>query len=69
MVALLRGGPYLHQERNAAAWRAIIRDEAAVRELLGGNLFLRLSLDTERGLAFIENAPLEEARRWSAGFR
>ncbi|WP_162143177.1 DUF4194 domain-containing protein [Granulicoccus phenolivorans] len=59
VVALLRG-PYLHQERNAAAWRAIIRDEAAVRELLG-NLFLRLSLDTERGLAFIENAPLEEA--------
>ncbi|NNG19880.1 DUF4194 domain-containing protein [Naumannella sp. ID2617S] len=58
MVQLLRG-PYVHHERHAGLWRAIVRDEAAIRELLG-NLYLQLSLDHERGLAFVANAELAE---------
>ncbi|GAB3706493.1 DUF4194 domain-containing protein [Mariniluteicoccus flavus] len=58
LVQLLRG-PYVHHERHASLWRAIVRDEQAIRELLG-NLYLQLSLDRERGLAFVANAELAE---------
>ncbi len=59
VVALLRGLP-----ASGTQCRCVAGDHPGRGSrpgTAGGNLFLRLSLDTERGLAFIENAPLEEA--------
>lgn len=54
LLQLLRG-PYIHRERHPKLWPVVIRDQEILASRLS-DLFLCLTVDTDRGVAFIRNA-------------
>lgn len=59
LVQLIKG-PYLSAERHPELWRALVADADAIRSRLA-DLFLELVIADGDGVAFVRNAPYEDA--------
>lgn len=60
LLQLIRG-PFITAERNSELWQAILNNLAQIKSRLA-DLFLELVVDADAGLAFVRNAPSEEAK-------
>ena len=61
LLRLIRG-PYLSGAREAQLWAVLLSDERIIRSRLA-DLFLELVVDRDNELAFVRNAPSDEAPR------